>query len=72
MDITMKMVHTILSPITDTNGDNPIIKEDLTGHYHEDGTFHPNESVNNDDSNPIIREDEEGHYHEDGTFHPNN
>ena len=25
--------------------DNPIVKEDLTGHYHEDGTFHPSEAV---------------------------
>lgn len=51
-------------------GDNPIVREDELGHYHEDGTFHPHSTGEeySNDSNPIVREDELGHYHEDGTF----
>lgn len=49
--------------------DNPVVEHTEDGHYHEDGTFHPN--VSPTDENPITRETEDGHYHEDGTFHPN-
>ena len=59
-------------PDAEEKEENPIVREEADGHYHEDGTYHSNTPITDtNEDNPIIKEDSTGHYHEDGTFHPN-